>query len=142
MEKAGMRFDANVSIRPYGARELGTKVEIKNINSFRFLEKALAFEVVRQLKKLESGEKIIQETRGWVESKGETVSQRTKETSPDYRYFPDPDLPPMNFAENEISAIAKNLPELPDAKISRFEKDYHLNNYEASVLVEDQDIAN
>lgn len=142
MEKAGMRFDANVSIKPKGTKELGTKVEIKNINSFSFLEKAINVEVARQLKAIESSEKIIQETRGWVESKGETVSQRTKETSPDYRYFPDPDLPPMNFTENEISAIAKDLPELPDAKISRFEKDYNLNNYEARVLVEDQDIAN
>ncbi len=142
MEKAGMRFDANVSIKPKGEKELGTKVEIKNINSFTFLEKAVNFEVARQLRAIDSGEKIIQETRGWIESKGETVSQRTKETSPDYRYFPDPDLPPLNFDSEEIETIAKTLPELPDAKTSRFEQDYHLNPYEISVLVEDQNVAN
>src|SRR3989344_1690255 len=141
MEKAGMRFDANVSIRPYGARELGTKVEIKNINSFRFLEKALAFEVVRQLKKLESGEKIIQETRGWVEAKGETVSQRTKETSPDYRYFPEPDLPPLIVSEDLMQKLAKESPEMPDGKIKRFQDQYALSLYDSSQLAESMDLA-
>lgn len=141
MEKAGMRFDANVSLKPKGAKELGTKVEIKNINSFGFLEKAINFEVERQTKAIESGEKIIQETRGWVEGKGETVSQRTKETSPDYRYFPDPDLPPLNFADEVLKTIAESLPELPDAKTERFEKEYKLSSYEAKLLVEDKDVA-
>jgi len=95
MEKAGMRFDANISVKKKAQKELGEKVEIKNINSFKFLEKALAHEIERQIKSLESGEKIIQETRGWLESKAITVSQRTKESSPDYRYFPEPDLPPL-----------------------------------------------
>lgn len=127
MEKAGMRFDANVSVRKKGAKILGEKVEIKNINSFRFLEKALGFEIERQVRAIESGEKVIQETRGWVELRGVTVSQRTKETSPDYRYFPEPDLPPLVFEQKAIEKLKRNLPELPDKKSSRFEKQYRLD---------------
>ena len=141
MEKAGMRFDANVSIKPKGTKELGTKVEIKNINSFSFLEKAVAYEVSRQVKVLESGGKIVQETRGWVESRGETVSQRSKETSPDYRYFPDPDLPPLEINVEEIRNTASSLPELPDHKKERFQSDYALSEYEAAILVEDRAVA-
>lgn len=141
MEKAGMRFDANVSLKPKGAKELGTKVEIKNINSFSFLEKAINFELGRQLEIIKTKGKIIQETRGWVESKGETVSQRTKETSPDYRYFPDPDLPPLQFSKAEIAALKKELPELPEAKIERFESNYALTNYEVKTLTEDKLVA-
>lgn len=141
MEKAGMRFDANVSVRPKGAKELGTKVEIKNINSFRFLEKALAYEVVRQIKRLEAGEEIIQETRGWVESKGETVSQRTKETSPDYRYFPEPDLPLLVINGNLIEKLRKELPELPDEKIRRFQEQYALSQYDSTQLSDSKDLA-
>lgn len=137
MEKAGMRFDANVSLKEKGAKELGTKVEIKNINSFSFLEKALVFEVGRQAEMLEKGEKIVHETRGWVETKGQTVSQRTKETSPDYRYYPDPDLPPLKYEKEEIDKIKKTLPELPDAKVERFVSSFALTNYEALTLTED-----
>jgi aspartyl-tRNA(Asn)/glutamyl-tRNA(Gln) amidotransferase subunit B len=141
MEKAGMRFDANVSIKPKGSDTFGTKVEIKNINSFNFLEKAINFEVERQVKALENGEKIVQETRGWVESRGETVSQRTKETSPDYRYFPDPDLPPLNFTKEEVEKLKEGLPELPDAKITRFQNDFGLSDQEAKLLAEDRAVA-
>ncbi|MEX0616596.1 MAG: Asp-tRNA(Asn)/Glu-tRNA(Gln) amidotransferase subunit GatB [Candidatus Woykebacteria bacterium] len=141
MEKAGMRFDANVSVRPKGERQLGTKVEIKNINSFRFLEKALAFEVVRQIKALEKGEKIVQETRGWVESKTATISQRSKETSPDYRYFPEPDLPPLSISKELVGRLKKDIPELPDEKIRRFQKEYALSPYDSLQLAETKELA-
>lgn len=140
MEKAGMRFDANVSLRPKGASELGTKVEIKNINSFNFLEKAINYEIGRQKELLEKGEKIIQETRGWVENKGVTVGQRTKETLPDYRYFPDPDLPPLKIEESLVKRLQAELPELPDSKATRF-KEMGLTDAEARVLVEDRETA-
>lgn len=142
MEKAGMRFDANISLRPAGQKEYGTKVEIKNINSFNFLERALYFEVTRQLELLRKDEKIVQETRGWDEKSGTTKPQRTKEGSPDYRYFPEPDLPPMNFSKEFVEKIKKTLPELPWEKLDRFKKDYSLNDYEATLLVEDNQQAN
>ena len=141
MEKAGMRFDANVSVRKKGSKTLGEKVEIKNINSFRFLGKALGFEKERQIKVLESGEKVIQETRGWVESRGVTVSQRTKETSPDYRYFPEPDLPPLEFEQKTVEKLRKNLPELPDQKSNRFEKQYKLDKITTRNLTESKYLA-
>ncbi|HEX7456066.1 MAG TPA: Asp-tRNA(Asn)/Glu-tRNA(Gln) amidotransferase subunit GatB [Candidatus Nanoarchaeia archaeon] len=141
MEKAGMRFDANVSVREKGKKKLGEKVEIKNINSFRFLEKALAYEIERQIKTIESGGRIIQETRGWVESKGVTVSQRTKETSPDYRYFPEPDLPPLVFEEKTIKKQRESLPELPLQKLKRFISEYKLDKKIAQILTEDKKIA-
>ncbi len=140
MDKAGMRFDANVSLKEVGAKDLGTKVEIKNINSFNFLEKAIDFEIARQEKALEAGEKIVQETRGWVEAKGETVSQRTKETSPDYRYFPDPDLPALKFEQSLIDKLGSELPELPDQKSERFQKDFGLSDYDSSLLSETKEL--
>lgn len=141
MEKAGMRFDANVSVKPKGTAALGIKVEIKNINSFRFLEKALAFEIERQIAILESGEKVIHETRGWVETKGITVSQRIKETSPDYRYFPEPDLPPLVFEKERVKKLASGLPELPNEKIKRFKVEYSLDKKTAQILGESKTIA-
>ncbi|HEY4694923.1 MAG TPA: Asp-tRNA(Asn)/Glu-tRNA(Gln) amidotransferase subunit GatB [Candidatus Nanoarchaeia archaeon] len=141
MEKAGMRFDANVSLKPKGERQLGTKVEIKNINSFNFLEKALVFEISRQAKVLGEGGKIVQETRGWVESRGETVAQRTKETSPDYRYFPDPDLPPLEISGEEVKKLREALTELPDAKIKRFQENYEISLTEAKILAEEKEVA-
>ncbi|MDP2720689.1 MAG: Asp-tRNA(Asn)/Glu-tRNA(Gln) amidotransferase subunit GatB [bacterium] len=141
MEKAGMRFDANVSVSKEGIDKLGEKVEIKNINSFRFLEKALVFEVERQIKTLESGKQVIQETRGWVEDKAITVSQRVKETSPDYRYFPEPDLPPLVFNEADIEKLRKMLPELPDKKMDRFVLEYGLDKITAQNLTEDKNLA-
>jgi aspartyl-tRNA(Asn)/glutamyl-tRNA(Gln) amidotransferase subunit B len=141
MEKAGMRFDANVSVREKGEKMLGVKVEIKNINSFRFLEKALAYEVTRQVKKLKTGEKVIQETRGWSETKGETISQRTKETSPDYRYFPEPDLPPLVIGDKLIEQLRAEIPELPDKKIKRYQDEYALSSYDSTQLVEVRGVA-
>jgi len=141
MEKAGMRFDANVSVKKKGIAKLGEKVEVKNINSFRFLERALAYEIKRQIKILESGGKIIQETRGWLEAKSETISQRTKESSPDYRYFPEPDLPPMTFSQKQINIIANKLPEMPDAKAQRFEQELGLNKITTQNIVEDRNLA-
>ena len=141
MEKAGMRFDANISVKKKGAKKLGVKVEIKNINSFRFLERSIAYEIVRQVKILESGGKVIHETRGWVESKGVTVSQRVKEISPDYRYFPEPDLPPMTFSDKKTKEIYEKLPEMPDAKAKRFETKFGLSIISAQNLTEDINIA-
>jgi aspartyl-tRNA(Asn)/glutamyl-tRNA(Gln) amidotransferase subunit B len=141
MEKAGMRFDANVSIRPQGTSKLGEKVEIKNINSFRFLEKALVYEIERQIKVLESGGRVSQETRGWVEAKNITVLQRSKETSPDYRYFPEPDLPPLIFDPAHLDKLRSSLPELPNEKSKRFEKEYLLDKKYVRILTEDNNIA-
>jgi len=141
MEKAGMRFDANVSIRPQGTSKLGEKVEIKNINSFRFLEKALVYEIERQIKVLESGERVSQETRGWVEAKNVTVLQRSKETSPDYRYFPEPDLPPLVFDPARLDKLRSSLSELPTEKRKRFEQEYLLDKKYVHVLTEDNNIA-
>ena len=141
MEKAGMRFDANISVKKHGERKLGNKVEIKNINSFRFLEKALTYEIERQIKSLEKREKIVQETRGWVESKGITVSQRTKETSPDYRYFPEPDLPPLVFTKEQVAKLKSELPELPGEKAKRFESDFGLDKKTTQTLTEDKYLA-
>lgn len=141
MEKAGMRFDANVSVKKKGVKKLGEKVEVKNINSFRFLERALAYEIQRQIKTLEAGGKIVQETRGWVEPKSITVSQRTKETSPDYRYFPEPDLPPMTFSKKQTREIIEKLPEMPDLKSKRFETEFGLSRISAQNLTEDINLA-
>lgn len=141
MEKAGMRFDANVSLKEVGSSTLGTKVEIKNINSFTFLEKAIEFEIGRQKEELNAGRAIVQETRGWVESKSETVAQRSKETSPDYRYFPDPELPPLEFSDKLLAELKKSLPELPDQKTERFQKEYMLTSADVVVLTESMELA-
>ena len=141
MEKAGMRFDANISIKSAQAKKLGVKVEVKNINSFKFLEKALEYEVNRQIRILEEGGKIVQETRGWVETKGITVSQRIKEIAPEYRYFPEPDLPPLAPEINLIKRLKEELPELPDEKVSRFVRKYGLDEKVAVSLCFDKDVA-
>jgi len=136
MEEGNFRCDANISLRPAGARELGAKVEVKNMNSFRAVYNALRFEVERQSKALDAGERIAQETRGWIEMDGVTVSQRSKEEAHDYRYFPEPDLPPITLTPAQVAAIRTRLPELPDAKMHRFETEYGLTRYEASLLTE------
>ncbi len=118
MEKAGMRFDANLSLKPKGQKELGTKVEIKNINSFRFLEKAIYYEFSRQSELLQKGEKIVQETRGWVESKGVTQTQRSKEQAHDYRYFPEPDIPTFIMDNEHKKDYGIVLLKLPDARVA------------------------
>jgi aspartyl-tRNA(Asn)/glutamyl-tRNA(Gln) amidotransferase subunit B len=136
MEEGNFRCDANVSLRPIGSPEYGAKVEVKNMNSFRAVEHALKFEVERQTREIELGNRVPQETRGWVEPEGRTVSQRSKEEAHDYRYFPEPDLPPVALTPAEVDAIRARLPELPDAKLGRFEEQYGLSRYEANLLTE------
>lgn len=149
MEKGSMRLEPNISLR---VRPLGPsrpdpdklpnyKVEVKNINSFRFVERAIAYEIQRQTAILNEGKTPEQETRGWNETKGITVSQRSKEEAADYRYFPEPDIPPMRFASLQISDIRRQIPELPDVKRERFMKTYSLNDYDSSQLTETREIA-
>lgn len=137
MEEGNFRCDANVSIRPVGSDRLGTKVEVKNMNSFRAVHDAIAFEEVRQARMLDAGERIIQETRGWVDERGETVSQRTKEEANDYRYFPEPDLPPLRLSREYVDTMRAKLPELPAAKRERF-LTLGLSEHEATALTEDR----
>ena len=134
MEEGSFRCDANISIRPEGATELGAKVEVKNMNSFRSVYRALHYEIERQIRQAGEGERIVQETRGWVQDRGVTVSQRTKEYASDYRYFPEPDLPPIVIDRSTVDAVSKSLPELPDEKKARFTAEYGLPDYDADVL--------
>jgi len=134
MEEGSMRCDANVSLRDVKTSALGTKAEIKNMNSFKAVKKALQFEVNRQKKLLAEGEKIVQETRHWDESKNVTVSMRSKEEAHDYRYFPEPDLLPLKVDVKIIDEIRKNLPELPEARRERFIKNYQIPRYDAEIL--------
>jgi aspartyl-tRNA(Asn)/glutamyl-tRNA(Gln) amidotransferase subunit B len=136
MEEGNFRCDANVSLRPVGSAEYGAKVEVKNMNSFRAVHSALLSEVERQSRALDAGERIAQETRGWVEGEGRTVSQRSKEEAHDYRYFPEPDLPPVALDAAYVESLRARLPELPDVKLRRFEQDYGLSRYEANLLTE------
>ncbi|MEX2080780.1 MAG: Asp-tRNA(Asn)/Glu-tRNA(Gln) amidotransferase subunit GatB [Dehalococcoidia bacterium] len=140
MEDGNFRCDANVSLRRVGATELGTKVEVKNMNSLRAVHDAIAFEVERQAGVLESGGAIAQETRGWVDERHETVSQRSKEFAHDYRYFPEPDLPPLSFSEQVVEQLAAALPELPDARMRRFFA-LGLSEDEATTLAESRERA-
>lgn len=140
MEQGSMRVDANISLRRPGA-PLGTRAEIKNVNSIRFLGQALDYEIQRQMEILEDGGEIIQETRLFDASKGITRSMRSKEDAHDYRYFPDPDLPPLHLTESRINMIKATLPELPDVKQKRLMTDFDLPKYDASVLVGEQEIA-
>ena len=142
MEKGNMRCEANVSLYKEGKDKLGgTKVEVKNINSFRFLEKAINYEIDRQKEVLESGGKIIQETRGFDSVKNKTVSQRTKESAHDYRYFPEPDIPGFEFDENYIEDLKRKLPELPQEKSKRFVKEYKISEDNIVILVSQKDLA-
>ena len=134
LEQGSFRCDANISLRPHGRAELGTKVEVKNMNSFRAVHRALQFEIERQASLLESGAAILQETRGWVETLGRTVSQRSKEYAHDYRYFPEPDLPPLRLDSEFVERVRASLPELPAATARRFAKQYGLSAYDAAVL--------
>jgi len=136
MEEGSFRCDANISIRPKGSKELFAKVEVKNMNSFKAVYRALEYEAARQLKVMESGGRLVQETRGWVDDQGITVSQRSKEYAHDYRYFPEPDLPPMVFDRAWVKRIQDTLPELPDAKRDRFMEQFGLPLYDASLLVD------
>jgi aspartyl-tRNA(Asn)/glutamyl-tRNA(Gln) amidotransferase subunit B len=141
MEQGSLRCDANVSVRPVGEKELGTKTEIKNMNSFRFIEKALDYEIKRQIKALRDGERIIQETRLWNTDKGITESMRSKEEAHDYRYFPDPDLMPIEFEQSWIDGVRADIVELPDVKRERFISEYKLPEQDADLLTSERSIA-
>ena len=141
MEEGSLRCDANVSVRPQGADALGVKVEIKNLNSFRFVERALDYEVSRQSALLERGGTVVQETRLWDVAGGRTVSMRSKEEAHDYRYFPDPDLPPLVLDPQWVAAVRAELPELPEARKRRFMAVYGLPERDAALLADDQDVA-
>jgi aspartyl-tRNA(Asn)/glutamyl-tRNA(Gln) amidotransferase subunit B len=141
MEKGVIRFEANISIRPAGSSEFGTRTEVKNLNSFRALVRATEYELARQQKIVESGGTIDQETMGWDEARNVTVTQRSKEQAHDYRYFPEPDLPPLVIDPKWVDQIKVTLPELPDAKRDRFVSEYHLASNEAELLVVDRSVA-
>ncbi|MBA2285273.1 MAG: Asp-tRNA(Asn)/Glu-tRNA(Gln) amidotransferase subunit GatB [Ktedonobacteraceae bacterium] len=138
MEEGSLRCDANISVRPRGQQELGVKTEIKNMNSFRAVQLALEYEAQRQTALLRAGERIRQETRGWVETKGITVSQRSKEQADDYRYFPEPDLPPLVISRAWVEEIRARMPELPDARRARYASEYGLSQQDVNVLVEEK----
>lgn len=141
MQEGSFRCDANVSMRPQGNEQLGTRTELKNLNSFRFVEQAIAYEVERQIALLEAGEKVIQETRLYDPDKGETRSMRGKEEAHDYRYFPDPDLLPVRLDKAFVDTIRAGLPELPAAKRERFKSEYGLSDYDSVILTASRDLA-
>ncbi len=141
LEEGSMRCDCNVSVRKVGAEKLGTKVEIKNINSFRFVEKAIEYEIERQIDAVERGEKIVQETRLWDPDKNRTFTMRTKEDAQDYRYFPDPDLLPIVVSKDTIEKYRKEIPELPLARALRFVQSHGLPEYDASILTMERELA-
>ncbi len=134
MEEGSLRFDANVSVRPWGQKEFGTRAEIKNLNSFRSLERAIEYEAKRQMEAVEDGEVIVQETRTWDEEKGVTRSMRSKEEAHDYRYFPEPDLPPLRINQEWVETIRAVMPELPDQASRRLVEEYSLSEYDAALI--------
>jgi aspartyl-tRNA(Asn)/glutamyl-tRNA(Gln) amidotransferase subunit B len=141
MQEGSFRCDANVSVRPKGSERFGTRAEIKNLNSFRYVEKAILYEVSRQIDVIEGGGKVVQETRLYDPDKGETRSMRSKEEANDYRYFPDPDLLPVLLEPAFINEVRSQLPELPDDKAARFVRDYGLPEYDAGVLTASRELA-
>jgi len=144
MEKGQMRLEPNISVSlDVNSKTLPKyKVEVKNINSFGFVEKAINFEIERQLEILQKGERPAQETRGWNETKNATVSQRLKEEANDYRYFPEPDIPPIRWTQTQIDSLKASIPELPDEKLARFQKEYSLSEYNAEILTREVAFAN
>src|SRR3989304_5950650 len=134
MEEGSFRCDANISLLPEGGKEFTPKVEVKNMNSFKSVYLAMEYEAQRQRKAVAEGKRLVQETRGWVEDKGKTVSQRSKEHAHDYRYFPEPDLPPLVISRDWVEEIRANLPELPEARRDRFIAEYGLSRYDANLL--------
>ncbi|HEY6011856.1 MAG TPA: Asp-tRNA(Asn)/Glu-tRNA(Gln) amidotransferase subunit GatB [Nitrospirota bacterium] len=136
MEKGNFRCDINISLRPVGSKEYGTRAEVKNVNSFKFVQKALEYEIKRQAQILDEGGRVVQETRLFDSSKGLTFSMRSKEEAHDYRYFPEPDLVPVVTSPETIESIRKTIPELPDAKRERFVKEYGLPEYDADMLTQ------
>jgi aspartyl-tRNA(Asn)/glutamyl-tRNA(Gln) amidotransferase subunit B len=141
MQEGSFRCDANVSVRPKGQAEFGTRAEIKNLNSFRFVERAINYEVERQIDLIEGGGKVVQETRLYDPDRGETRSMRSKEEANDYRYFPDPDLLPIAIGDDLIESVRATLPELPDEKAARFVRDHGLSDYDAGVLTASREMA-
>jgi aspartyl-tRNA(Asn)/glutamyl-tRNA(Gln) amidotransferase subunit B len=136
MEEGSFRCDANISVRPLGAEELGPKVEVKNLNSFKAVFLAMVYEARRQRQAASEGKKLVQETRGWVEAEGRTVTQRSKEYAHDYRYFPEPDLPPLVIGRDWVEEARRKLPELPEARRDRFITEYGLPRYDADLIIE------
>jgi aspartyl-tRNA(Asn)/glutamyl-tRNA(Gln) amidotransferase subunit B len=141
MQEGSLRCDVNISVRPVGQKEFGVKVEIKNMNSFSAIQKAIDYEIERQIEALENGEEIVQETRLWEEGSQRTISMRSKEGSSDYRYFPEPDLPPLEVASEKIEKLKSSLPELPAQKRRRYEEEFGLSAYDARVLSDDRNVA-
>src|SRR5207253_8766909 len=141
MEEGSLRCDANVSVRRIGEQKFGTRTELKNINSFRFVQKAIDYEVNRQIEVIESGGQVVQETRLWNSLEERTVSMRNKEEAHDYRYFPDPDLPLLVVDPESIKQIDRSMPELPEARRKRFVEEYALSEYDAGVLVSTRALA-
>ena len=141
MEEGSMRCDANVSVRLVGAKDFGTKVEVKNMNSIRNVQRAIEFEITRQIEALESGEALTQETRAFDALKGLTISMRTKEAANDYRYFPEPDLPPITVSSAQIAAISKDMPALPHALFERYTQTYGLSDYDAYNITDQKGLA-
>ena len=142
MEEGSLRCDANISLRPKGQKEFGTRTELKNLNSFKFVQKAIEYEVERQAQILDQGDQVIQETRLYDSNRGETFSMRSKEEAHDYRYFPDPDLVPVVLNETWVEEIKKTIPELPEQKRERFVIEYNLPEYDAGVLTSSRELAN
>lgn len=141
MEKGQMRFDLNVSLRPKGQEKFGIRAEVKNLNSFRSLEKALEYEIKRQTELLEKGEDVVQETRGWDDNKEVTISQRSKEEAADYRYFPEPDIPPIVISKEMIAELKKEIPELPDVKAKRYQDKLGLSAVDANNIASDRNLS-
>ncbi|MGD0448693.1 MAG: Asp-tRNA(Asn)/Glu-tRNA(Gln) amidotransferase subunit GatB [Candidatus Dormibacteria bacterium] len=141
LEQGSFRCDANVSLRKHGDTGLGVKVEVKNMNSFRAVQRALEFEIVRQGRLLDQGQTIAQETRGWVEAKGATISQRSKEYAHDYRYFPEPDLPPLHLSAEFVDRVRAALPELPQQLAERLQREHGLSAYDAATLTAEREDA-
>ena len=141
MEEGSLRCDANVSVRPRGQAQFGTKAEVKNVNSFRYVEKALEYEIARQIAVIEGGGRVVQETRLWDSAAGRTHSMRSKEEAHDYRYFPEPDLPPLIVDETRIARVRETMPELPDARRRRFVEQYAIPDYDAGVLTQSAGLA-
>jgi len=141
MEEGSLRCDANISLRPHGQTTLGTKAEIKNLNSFRSVQRGIEYEVIRQEEILDDGGRVIQETRTWDENKGITASMRNKEQAHDYRYLPEPDLVPIVVDPAKVEDIRANLPELPDARKQRLMNDHGLSDYDASIITASKAVA-
>ena len=141
MQEGSLRCDVNISVRPVGQEKFGVKVEIKNMNSFSAIQKAIDYEIQRQIAALEAGEPIVQETRLWEEGSQRTISMRSKEGSSDYRYFPEPDLPPIEVSPEQLTTWKDSLPELPGVKRERYQKEYGLSPYDARVLTDDRNVA-